>query len=200
MATSRELELQAVRKRDEYRIYINNHIKNVQFVWRNLHAIDKLKSVLTEIHKFTLDEVMNILNTTSSQVMEHDSSKFSKAEFESYRKNFFPIDDAEKEDNVQNFEKAWDHHKNHNMHHWDWWADNGHRETMPISFVLEMCADWIAMSMHFYQEHDNKENAIEWYEKNKHKIKLGKKQEETVIKVLALYYEYYNTDGSTRKL
>ncbi len=79
----------------------------------------------------------------------HDNSKFGITEFASSAKYFqgtrSPID-AEKE--AKGYSIAWQHHKGHNPHHWEYWIDNvGERKNdpikMPYRYVVEMMCDWI---------------------------------------------------------
>ena len=80
----------------------------------------------------------------------HDLSKFSPTEFKSSAKYFqgdkSPID-AEKI--KLGYSLAWQHHKGHNPHHWEYWIDNlGTRKNTPIKipyeYVVEMICDWIS--------------------------------------------------------
>ena len=57
-----------------------------------------------------------------------------------------------------------------------------------------MCCDWIAMSMYY-----GTSDAIDWYKKNRRKIKLGKKQKALVESILQLYYTYYDVKGTRIK-
>lgn len=79
----------------------------------------------------------------------HDLSKYGITEFASSAKYFSgtrsPIN-AEKED--IGYSIAWQHHKGHNPHHWEYWIDNiGTRENTPIKipyeYVVEMLCDWV---------------------------------------------------------
>ena len=79
----------------------------------------------------------------------HDLSKFSPTEFFASARNFqgnrSPID-AEKE--RYGYSLAWQHHKGHNPHHWEYWIDNiGTHENTPIKipyeYVVEMICDWL---------------------------------------------------------
>lgn len=79
----------------------------------------------------------------------HDLSKYSRAEFAVSARYFqgtkSPID-AEKQDVGYSF--AWQHHKGHNPHHWEYWIDNvGTRANDPIripyEYVIEMVCDWV---------------------------------------------------------
>ena len=59
------------------------------------------------------------------QGLLHDLSKYSPIEFltsaKYYQGTRSPID-AEKED--KGYSLAWQHHKGHNPHHWEYWVDN----------------------------------------------------------------------------
>lgn len=79
----------------------------------------------------------------------HDLSKYSFTEFLSSAKYFqgtsSPID-AEKA--AIGYSLAWQHHKGHNPHHWEYWIDNlGSKENTPIKipyqYVIEMICDWL---------------------------------------------------------
>lgn len=80
----------------------------------------------------------------------HDLSKFGPTEFFSSAKYFqgnrSPID-AEKEDH--GYSIAWQHHKGHNPHHWEYWIDDiGTKQNTPLpiprEYIVEMICDWIA--------------------------------------------------------
>lgn len=79
----------------------------------------------------------------------HDLSKYSPTEFFSSARYFqgtsSPID-AEKKD--KGYSLAWQHHKGHNPHHWEYWIDNlGTYKNIPIKipyeYVIEMICDWL---------------------------------------------------------
>ena len=67
------------------------------------------------------------------------------------------------------------------MHHWNWWAKAGNKDIMPVNFIVEMCCDWIAMSMKFGGD------AYHWY-LDQDDIVLGEQQKEWVINILTKYY------------
>ena len=79
----------------------------------------------------------------------HDWSKFSPVEFfesvKYYQGSSSPIP-ACKEAN--GYSLAWQHHKGHNPHHYEYWIDNvdngGTPIKMPYKYVLEMIADYLA--------------------------------------------------------
>ena len=79
----------------------------------------------------------------------HDLSKYGFTEFFSSAKYFqgnrSPID-AEKE--AKGYSLAWQHHKGHNPHHWEYWIDNvGTYKNIPCEipyeYVIEMVCDWL---------------------------------------------------------
>lgn len=79
----------------------------------------------------------------------HDLSKYGITEFCSSAKYFqgdkSPID-AEKM--KKGYSLAWQHHKGHNPHHWEYWIDNvGTRRNdaieIPYEYVVEMVCDWV---------------------------------------------------------
>jgi hypothetical protein len=79
----------------------------------------------------------------------HDLSKFGPTEFFSSARYFqgdsSPID-AEKKD--KGYSLAWQHHKGHNPHHWEYWIDNigTYKNTpckIPYDYVIEMVCDWL---------------------------------------------------------
>lgn len=80
----------------------------------------------------------------------HDLSKYSFIEFFSSARYFqgdrSPIQ-AEKED--KGYSIAWQHHKGHNPHHWEYWIDNigtyiNTPIKIPYEYVIEMVCDWVA--------------------------------------------------------
>lgn len=79
----------------------------------------------------------------------HDLSKYGPTEFIASAKHFqgtrSPID-AEKEE--LGYSLAWQHHQNHNPHHWEYWIDyNNNGEPVavkiPYEYVVEMVCDWV---------------------------------------------------------
>ena len=81
----------------------------------------------------------------------HDWSKFHPIEFwesvKYYQGDKSPIPICKEENGVS---KAWQHHKGHNPHHYEYWTDNydGGRvptyHKIPYKYLMEMMADWFA--------------------------------------------------------
>lgn len=159
----------------EYTRYINEHIKNVQKAWENIKsnfmAMEYIKNTVTNYSPFLID-------TIDELVKNHDASKYSEFEFDAYRRNFYPISPEEKENNKEDFEKAWKHHYMNNLHHWNYWYNKNDMDAMPFPYIIEMICDWEAMSYKFGG------TSKEWYENNKGDIHLGNKQKEIVESLL----------------
>lgn len=164
----------------EYKKYVDEHISNVKETWNDIQYNKKCMDIITKNISGDLDIFIQVMD---SCISAHDMSKYSIEEWEPYRKNFNPVNEQEKENNLANFEKAWDHHKKTNMHHWNWWAETKKEDKMPLNNVIEMCCDWIAMSKKFGGD------AYNWYKKQTD-IKLGSKQKEIVESLLKAYYNF----------
>ena len=156
-------------KQQEYLKYIEEHIYNVERAWRTI----KRTCVTYLAYKCNASDFIFI----NDLISKHDLSKYSKEEFEPYRKNFYPINEQEKQNNKESFEKAWEHHYMMNPHHWDYWAADGRENEMPFTYVVEMICDWQAMGYKFGN------TPKEYYEKNKNNIILGKIQEEWIYEL-----------------
>ncbi len=76
----------------------------------------------------------------------HDMSKFCADEFMGYA--FYRFGEENGEKTKLNFERSWNHHKNHNPHHPEYWLNvsrEGKVEPLPMPdiYVAEMIADWM---------------------------------------------------------
>lgn len=101
----------------------------------------------------------------------HDNSKFGPTEFFSSARYFqgtsSPID-AEKA--AKGYSLAWQHHKGHNPHHWEYWIDNvgTYANTpckVPYKYVVEMVCDWIGAGKVYSKEKWTQEEPLKYYEK-----------------------------------
>lgn len=178
-----DLDMVAIEgKREEYREYIEEHINNVKHVWKNIVLNEELRNFINQGKEDSLYE-----NIISTNIDIHDRSKYSEEEFEPYRKNFFPINDKEKEENLVDFNLAWQHHKDNNKHHWDYWKERGLTNDMPFVYVVEMFCDHAAMSIKFGG------TALEWFKDqlNKKEITVGENQKKIYLELAELYYSKY---------
>ena len=101
-------ELEKIR---QYEDYIEEHCNNV-------------KKAFEELINKDIPETREYLNELHKKIQNHDNSKYSNEEFDAYRKNFYPINEQEKEDNKEAFDKAWEHHYRNNNHHPEYWLDD----------------------------------------------------------------------------
>lgn len=149
---------QKIQKFREYLDYIEEHYDNVQKAWVLIQERCKGGDF-----KFLYDDFY--FNTIDTNIKEHDMSKLSKEEFTQYRRSFYPCD-YEVNPDKYSFDKAWEHHKSMNQHHWEHWTRESricnHKE---IALVENIC-DWVAMGFKFG------DTAKDYYEKNKANIDL----------------------------
>lgn len=138
----------------EYKKYIDEHIINVNLAWK-LYKNELLSP-------FKGDEIIQVL--VSEQIKNHDKSKYSDEEFEAYRQYFFTADGETK--NQELMDKAWEHHKQNNPHHWQVWTKGDYDHYTKTAYFIENLCDWIAMGFKFDS------TAKDYYEKNKDDIKI----------------------------
>lgn len=93
----------------KYRSYIRNHRYNILVAYYELLNCEELKDYWLNHY--------NLVEKLYEKIIKHDLSKYSKEEFDAYRKQYYPIDEIEKYNNKEAFEKAWYHHWTHNEHH-----------------------------------------------------------------------------------
>lgn len=129
----------------------------------------------------------------------HDLSKYSPIEFISSAKYYTgtrsPIE-LEKED--KGYSVAWQHHKGHNPHHWEYWIDNiGTYENKPIKipyeYVIEMICDWLAAGIVYNKTKVDFNEAykvpINYYNKFKNERIFHKETQELIEAYLNLIAE-----------
>ena len=144
-----------IQKTREYLDYIEEHYNNVEKAW----GIIREKCVDMP---FIQDDRVYV--SIALAVKNHDKSKMSAEEFVAYRKNFFPIKDEG--DPKAGFEAAWEHHKEHNDHHWQNWTKNYVDQPNAAFFLILNIIDWMAMGLKFG------DTARDYYEQNKDTIVL----------------------------
>ena len=116
----------------------------------------------------------------------HDLSKFSITEF-APSANFFQGDKSpiEAEKARLGYSAAWQHHKGHNPHHWEYWTDFGSNgeviaNKIPYVYVVEMVCDWIGAGMVYGGDKWTQDEPINYY----HKVRAGRhfhRETETLI-------------------
>ena len=125
------------------------------------------------------------------QLIIHDWSKFTRAEWTPYANRFFRgrvgvLDKAADDDA---FRDAWYHHWTHNPHHWEHWVFvDDTAEMMPERYAREMVADWLGAG----RAQTGEWRAIDWYRKNHQKMNLHPQTREFVeALLLADYYRRF---------
>jgi hypothetical protein len=118
------------------------------------------------VHKSWVSYYCNIAGLSKWQAFIHDLSKFSKQEFDAYRRNHYPVSDEEQKASEDDYLKAWDHHKSVNPHHPYFWTQSGIIEDMPLQYIFEMLCDWAAVSQHMAEDHGSKDSLVDWYDKS----------------------------------
>lgn len=131
----------------------------------------------------------------------HDLSKYGFTEFFSSAKYFqgnrSPIE-AEKEEN--GYSIAWQHHKGHNPHHWEYWIDNvgTYKNTpcrIPYEYVIEMICDWLAAGIVYSkQKPDFKKpyaEPLKYYNAHKSERIFNKETQ----KIIEYYLNIIESDG-----
>ena len=101
--------------------------------------------------------------------LKHDLSKFHPIEFfesiKYYSKDSSPIPRCKAD---KGYSLAWQHHKGHNDHHYEYWVDNldsgGTPIEMPINCVLEMVVDWMAAGKAYKGREFSIEDELIWFD------------------------------------
>lgn len=116
-------------------------------------------------HKLYVFIAGRVLGVPLWQLLIHDLSKFSPAEWGPYVEHFYS--GRPKAETQAAFDRAWEHHWRHNPHHPELWVggpggDPSKHVAMPARFVAEMVADWYGAAMA-----QGKEDCWAWYRKNR---------------------------------
>lgn len=156
-----------INKEQEYLDYINEHIAFVNKAF-NLYMVSLLSK--NNISSLISDEELKqaILNL-QPLIPTHDASKFSDAEFDGYRRKYYPTQvelAKEKEDDSyrqlceDRYEECWVHHYTVNAHHPKHWYNFETKTAtdMSLDAIIEMLCDWEAMSLKFNT------STVKWYE------------------------------------
>lgn len=148
-------------------------IANIKYFWYVMH------------HKYFVYKAGRKLGCGISQLLVHDLSKFSKAEWTPYVNRFY-----RKQENKAEFYKALMHHYENNPHHWNFWIDDITQQpkNMPMLYIREMVADWIGAGRVKTGSYD----IVQWYEKNQNKLNLHPITRIVVESLIPGWDEHYN--------
>lgn len=125
------------------------------------------------------------LGCNLGQLLLHDMSKFSKAEWTPYVNRFY-----RKQENKSQFYKALVHHYENNPHHWNFWVDDitQQPQNMPLYFIREMVADWMGAGRVKTGSYD----VVKWYAKNQNKLNLHPITRIVVESLIPGWDQHYN--------
>ena len=101
----------------------------------------------------------------------HDWSKFHPTEFfesvKYYQGNSSPIPYCKL---VNGVSYAWQHHKGHNPHHYEYWIDNFDKgyskptyHKIPYKYLMEMMADWFAAGRTYIGKDFTLQDEVAWW-------------------------------------
>ena len=118
----------------------------------------------------------------------HDLSKYSPTEFfecvKYYTGKSSPITGAKKD---KGYSKAWLHHKGRNKHHAEYWVDYNApciTPIIPYKYAVEMVCDKLAAGMAYMKKDFTKEYELEYWKKEREKVKINEKTANFVTAVL----------------
>jgi hypothetical protein len=118
------------------------------------------------LHKWYVFLAGRRLGVPLRQLLVHDLSKFSPAEFGPFARRFGRGTGGKLEHETEPAEwrAAFEHHWIHNPHHWEYWAggDGSFLSAMPEEYAREMVADWAGASRAYTGSWSIKD----WYAKN----------------------------------
>ncbi|MGN0992854.1 MAG: DUF5662 family protein [Bacilli bacterium] len=155
-------------KEREYKKYIEQHREYIKDAFIEVSTCPDLDWIINQDISCKLFE----------RIQKHDLSKYSKEEFDAYRRYYHPISKEEKNNAKQDFDKAWEHHWKNNDHHWQCRQnDTTFTEETKLA-ILENVCDWLAMG---YKFHDR---PIQYYNKHKQEIILPIEQKELLEKII----------------
>lgn len=162
----------------EYKKYVDKHINCVKAAWETM----KNNSFIIDFCCSEGQTSRSVLIPTMDMfIISHDNSKYGIDEWEAYRQYYYPVNEYEKQSAKAEYERAETHHYACNMHHPEYWINR--MDGMTITSVMEMCCDWIAMSM------VKGGTALEFYNTKFDKRKLGESQREWTEFILKEYYK-----------
>lgn len=137
-------------------------------IWIHLKTIFK--------HKYWVFKYCRMCGITWQGII-HDLSKFSPSEFltniKYVEEGISPIDIQKRE---IGFSFAWQHHKGHNPHHYEFWMDkfdDGCYVTrMPFKYATEMLCDMLAANKAYLGKNATYQGELKWWNNQKNIRKM----------------------------
>lgn len=156
----------------QYDNYLYNHIRNVRDAFAEMVMNPNLEAIWRDYH---------IYDNLITRIENHDASKYSKEEYNAYRKYFFPTKKERKEESREiEFQKAWKHHWENNDHHWQYREVNPTTELTEdrVAAIIENICDWLAMGYTF------KDRPYQYYNSHKKQIFLSDIERDFLEKII----------------
>lgn len=144
-----------------YKDYIKEHKANVIAAYNEMQQSGLLHKLFLK-HGVTDEEKLEL----SINIRNHDDSKYSEEEFMPYALHFYGGPEFQTVEWNAKYDAAWEHHKAHNPHHWEYFTDRD--EEMPLIYIIEMLCDWWSFSF----KTNNLSEILTWYDRNKDTIML----------------------------
>lgn len=151
------------------------------YVWRHLKTVCRHKSVV-----FRECCACGLI----WRGLMHDMSKFSLPEFlpsaKYFQGNRSPIE-AEKAE--KGYSAAWQHHKGHNPHHWEYWVEYDANSVViplkiPFPFVVEMVCDWIGAGKVYSADNWTQNAPLEHYNRMRKERHFHPETEQLIVLLL----------------
>jgi hypothetical protein len=125
------------------------------------------------------------------QGIKHDLSKYSATEFGASAKYFqgtrSPINYAKE---TYGYSIAWQHHKGHNAHHWEYWVDWSQGKEyvirMPLNYAYELVCDYLGAGQAYNSKDWNQNMPLEYFMKVLSNIRM---HSETVYLVKEIFID-----------
>ena len=137
-------------------------------------------------HKYFIFVAGWKLGVPLRQLVLHDLSKFTPAEFPHFVRRFY----ADGEDDAT-FNIAFDIHHRRNPHHWEYWVEHelgqpaiGTAREIPHRFILEMVADWLAAYRTYRKHWPTHASEWPWLEQHWDTIVLHPESRRKVARIL----------------
>lgn len=131
-----------------------------QYLLKHITAV--MKAAIWLYDHGVIDEPLDL--------MSHDASKWSAAEYGPYDRHFYPEYADGESQGPDEFDVAWKHHYRINAHHPEHWVDkDGHPADMPKRYIEEMVCDLMAFGFIKGDLHD----ILEYYAAHKDEIPLS---------------------------
>lgn len=156
-----------------------------------LIAFKHLKTIL--IHKYWVAKYCFQLGLYW-RGLTHDLSKFHPIEFlesiKYYTGTSSPINECKKD---KGYSLAWQHHKGHNSHHYEYWIDRldtgGESIKMPKDDLKELICDWIGAGKTYMGSDFTFEKELKYVSNRINNAKMHNRTRDAIYRIFVLLSE-----------